>query len=157
MHHVPGLKNRAPDAVSRQPSGPSEPAKMHLPDDVALIKNRHIDHPPTNTIFTALPLPLPLDNYETTQEAEMEEGVKLAAVSAISSLQSVTWDKVRLETNSDPDMSVLVDIIQTGMPPDRHDLPVNLQPYHQFRDHLSTIDGVAIIQGPHHYTTIPTQ
>lgn len=35
-------------------------------------------------------------------------------------------------------------IIENGMPKFRHELPVPLRAYHQFREHLHTIDGVVI-------------
>ena len=34
MVHIPGIKNRVPDALSRHPSGPTNPPKMTLQDDV---------------------------------------------------------------------------------------------------------------------------
>ena len=37
MVHIPGVKHKAADAVSRHPNGPSSPEKLHLPDDVANI------------------------------------------------------------------------------------------------------------------------
>ena len=36
MIHIPGVKHKAPDAVSRHPTGPTNPDKMILPDDIAV-------------------------------------------------------------------------------------------------------------------------
>ena len=104
MMHVPGLKNRAPDALSRHPTGDPNPDKLHLPDDISYV----------------------------------------SATTALASLQSITWDEVRVATTSDNDMQKLVGIIESGMPDNREDLPPTLQVYHQHRDKLSTTDGVAL-------------
>ena len=61
-----------------------------------------------------------------------------------NSIQSITWDRVRLMSTSDPEMRLLVDAIESGMPIEKNDLPSSIRHYHQFRDHLSTIDGVAL-------------
>ena len=37
MQHVPGLKDRAPDALSRHPTGVPKPAQLRLPDDISFI------------------------------------------------------------------------------------------------------------------------
>ena len=41
-------------------------------------------------------------------------------------------------------MSTLVNIVEDGMPEFRHELPEPLREYHQFRDHLYTMDGVVV-------------
>ena len=51
---------------------------------------------------------------------------------------------VRLETASDPIMNQLISIIEDGIPNNRHELPPQLREYHQFRDNLYTVDGVAM-------------
>jgi hypothetical protein len=56
----------------------------------------------------------------------------------------VTWDKVRVATNSDENMVQLVEIIESGMPESRLELPAPLREYHQFRDDLYTVDGVVV-------------
>ena len=104
MQHVPGLKNRAPDALSRHPTGDPKPPQLHLPDDVSYI----------------------------------------SATTALRSLHSITWDEIREATTSDNDMKTLVDLIESGVPEHRDDLPHNLQIYHQHREQLSTTDGVAL-------------
>lgn len=101
MYHVPGMKNRVPDALSRYPTGLIAPDQLILPDDIA-------------------------------------------SMTSLQPIQSITWDRVRLSTTSDPDMRTLVDIIDSGIPTEKEKLPTSLQRYHQFGDHLSTIDGVAL-------------
>ncbi len=57
---------------------------------------------------------------------------------------AVTWDKVKLATISDPDLSTLTTIIESGFPEFRHELPPAIQEYHKFREHLYTIDCVIL-------------
>ena len=73
---------------------------------------------------------------------QYEQGITIAATSNIESFDAITWDKVRKAVEDDVEMKDLVDIIESGIPTDRHCMPSHLQKYHQFSDHLSTIDGV---------------
>ncbi|XP_032233654.1 uncharacterized protein K02A2.6-like [Nematostella vectensis] len=57
---------------------------------------------------------------------------------------AVTWERVKLETTSDPDLQTLTTIIESGFPEFQHELPPALQEYHRFRQHLHTIDGVIL-------------
>ena len=54
---------------------------------------------------------------------------------------AVTWD-----------MATLLHIIESGFPQFRHELPAALREYHQFRDHLYTVDGVILYK---HRIVIP--
>ncbi|XP_033112599.1 uncharacterized protein K02A2.6-like [Anneissia japonica] len=63
---------------------------------------------------------------------------------ALDSFQCITWDKVKLETNSDDTMANLLTIIKLGMPQSRHDLPNQLREYFPIRDDLRSIYGVVI-------------
>ena len=139
MVHVPGVKNQAPDAMSRYPTGDHNPDRMYLVDDVSTItQNDRQTVPDLHHNF--------LSGIRRTEECEddMETSVQLSAVSSLGSLQSVTWDKVRIATSSDEHMIQLVDTIESGMPEFRHELPSPLREYHQFRDNLHTVDGVVI-------------
>ena len=80
---------------------------------------------------------------EATQD-DLEATLHDSTVAALTSLQAVTWDRVRLHTASDPHMNQLVTIVESGMPPNRHELPPALRAYHQFRDGLYTVDGVVV-------------
>ncbi len=138
--HIPGVKHKAADATSRHPV--NEATKLLLPDDVALLED--ISDPSSckdhrlaflHAIPTAETSP-PCDDHESS--------LQKFTVPTINSLQSVTWARVRLATASNDDMNQLLSIIESGMPESRHQLPPNSQEYFQFRDHLSTIDGVII-------------
>lgn len=104
MQHIPGLKNRVPDALSRHPSGDPSPEQMVLPDDISFI----------------------------------------AASSALNSLKSTTWEDVRQATTANVEMRDLVHTIESGLPEHQTEWPQKLQVYHQYRDQLSTVDGVAL-------------
>ena len=70
--------------------------------------------------------------------------VQLSAVSSLDSLKAITWDRVCISTNSDEHVIQLVEAIESGIPEFRHELPTPLRVYHQFRDHLHTVDGMVI-------------
>ena len=128
MIHVPGVKNRAADTVSRHPTGDDSPEKMHLTDDISSITST----PNVRHHFLA---------GIRCSEA-MHTDPHTAAISSLDTLQTITWDKVRLATSSDDNMNQLVTLIESGMPISREDLPSTLQEYHQYREHLHTVDGV---------------
>ena len=144
MTHVPGVKHRAADSISRHPTGETNPAKMHLTDDISVISHTHQgDVSPADSRHTFLA------NIRCTEEQQddIDQTVRLDAASSLGSLQSITWNKVRIATSSDKVMTKLIDTIEMGMPEFRHELPAPLQEYHQFRDHLYTVDGVAVYKG----------
>ena len=128
--HVPGVKHRAADGVSRYPIG--KPIPLHLPDDLALS----------------------MCDENSGESSHMEACVITEAVSAVRSLglQAVTWDRVRTATTSDTVMTDLLNIIESGMPENRNTLPANLRDYHQFRYDLHTVDGVVMYK---HRVVIP--
>ena len=139
MVHIPGAKNRASDTISRHPTGNQQPPKLHLTDDIYCIYNL-----PTNP-------PLNIPNHliagvrlTSQQQIGMEDDLKSSALASLQSLQSVSWNRVRTATNSDEDMMLLMSAIEDGIPEQRHELPPSIREYHQFREHLYTIDGVII-------------
>jgi len=74
----------------------------------------------------------------------IDDIIKRSAIFAMSTIQAVTWNRVKLETASDSNMNQLISIIEDGMPRQRHELPPQLREYHQFREELYTVDGVAM-------------
>ncbi len=127
--HIPGVKHRAADCVSRHPIG--DPDKLKLPDDVATISQHH----PLSPIRSPAPDNIP-----------MEEVMIAALTSSLASitLTAVTWDRVRTATTSDADMSMLVDMITSGLPDSRQEFPTKLREFYQFREDLSSVDGVVL-------------
>ena len=57
-----------------------------------------------------------------------------------------------MATASDTNMVELISIIESGFPEFHHELPTELHEYHQFRDHLYTVDGVILFKSS---TVIP--
>lgn len=128
MVHIPGVKHAAADCLSRHPVG--DPDHLTLPDDIAAIyaynqlPNSILEGIRTfegNTIDTC---------YSTYQSPEV--------------IKSVTWDDIRFATNSDPMMSFLVQYIEDGIPDSRSEMFQDLRQYHQYRDSLTTFDGVVL-------------
>ena len=139
MIHVPGVKHKAADGISRYPVAP--PELTHLPDDAATV-DVTIDNIPR------LPRSF-LDGIRTadsTNTDSLDDSLTTTAASSLhaASLRSITWDRVRLATASDPTMHSLLEMIEAGMPDYRHEMPTPLREYHQYKDDLHTIDGVII-------------
>ena len=122
--HRPGVKHRAPDAVSRNPTGKAE--KLILPDDIA---NIQISSVPLHDLCSPAP------------NNEFVDAIDSYAFPLFRSpLQSVTWEKVKVATSSE--LHSLTEMIQTGFPDNRKEIPTELKEYFQYRDDITTIDGV---------------
>ena len=141
MVHIPGAKHRAADSVSRYPSG--APVKMTLEDDIGCFINYPEDtrHAPPSGLTLAAK-----SETERLSCDALEEATVATAIAAISAadLRAVTWERVKLETASDPEMHALVSIVEAGMPKKKLDLPAPLRDYHRYRDELHTVDGVVL-------------
>ena len=142
--HIPGVKHRAADAISRHPTG--EPVKMDLPDDVAPLQDEIIsaDLPTLAELRTSFLAGIRCGEvFEDTTKLSVQNSA-ISALSLHCSVKAITWDGVRVATNSDEVMVKLIEIIESGMPEFRHLLPTELRPYHQYRDSLYTVDGVVM-------------
>ena len=140
MTHIPGIKNRAPDTLSRHPTGDTHPPKLALPDDVY-----HVADTPTQP-----PIRIPSQLIagvcieDKTQHTDLEDSLQASAISSLQSIRTINWDQVQTATSSDNTMNSLLSIIEDGLPEKKHLLPASLKEYHQFREHLYCIDGVVI-------------
>ena len=136
--HVPGVKHLATDCLSRHPV--NDAVQLVLPDDIATVGAGSSSSDPHSLFMSAIRT----DQVSTQNDAE--ESAMSTAVSFLDALsvQSVTWDRVRTMTASDQDMLDLADLIENGMPDSRLQMPEALRDYFQFRDELSTIDGVIL-------------
>ena len=123
MMHVPGVRHAAADAVSRNPTSESE--HLQLPDDIAGITPVH---------YVAAIRSHNIYNTEMPHQS----------CQPVSVIENVTWDDVRVATSSHPLYSVLTQLIDDGMLTKRESLHPDLRPYHQYREHLSTFDGVIL-------------
>ena len=121
--HVPGVKHRAADALSRYPDG--EPSDQ-CPAECSALEHLRID-----------------DKLETSN---LDKDLKDASVSAIEQLHAVSWDDLKRATNSEESMLQLLQTVETGFPVDRHQLPILIQDYFNLRKHLWTLDGIVLYQ-----------
>ena len=128
MVHIPGVRNSAADSVSRHPVG--EPIALDLSDEV-------------NTADIPIPLSHSLLAATRTHHT-MESVVCSQLMHSTEVIQSITWDDVRIATTSDPLMSELLNVIEDGFPDSRNDLHPEIRQYYQFREHLTTSDGVVL-------------
>ncbi|XP_054749714.1 uncharacterized protein K02A2.6-like [Lytechinus pictus] len=137
MVHIPGVRHRATDCLSRHPTG--EPERLHLPDDIATISLTPAMFLHSITLMAGLRTMAP-------QEDTVEICTLSSAMCALESLhlKSVTWDRVCTATTSDDNMQALLDAIQAGMPEFGQELPSPLREYFPFRDDLYTSDGVIL-------------
>jgi hypothetical protein len=138
--HIPGMKNKAADALSRHPAGNPDVEQMVLPDDVSELHTHDEIRTPASiqwSFLTAI-------RSEESCDTSVEETCIEDSVEALETLQSVTWNRVREATSSDQDMLTLSSFIENGMPDFRHELPPQLREYHKFRDDLHTLDGVIL-------------
>ena len=63
---------------------------------------------------------------------------------SLGGVSSITWNDVRVATNSDDSMIKLIDLIEHGFPETEDNLPTELRPYYQYKDKLTSFDGVAL-------------
>ena len=141
MVHIPGVRHRAADAVSRHPTGPANPDMMLLPDDIAASSASAIPsliNPSGHSFLNGIRCRETPPSYTTIDD-------ELASlVSSYLNTLAITWDRIKVATASDTNMVQLTSIIELGFPEFRHELPPAFREYHQFRDHLYTVDGVIL-------------
>ncbi|KAK2554186.1 hypothetical protein P5673_024545 [Acropora cervicornis] len=141
MVHAPGVQHRAADAVSCHPTGPANPDMMLLSDDIAAsgaLAIPSLFNPSGHSFLSGIRCREPAAPYTTIDD-------ELASLMS-SSLNTlgITWDFIKVAAASDTNMVQLTSIIESGFPEFRHELPPALCEYHQFRDHLYTVDGVIL-------------
>ena len=129
--HVPGMKNKAADAMSRRPKG--RPVKTDLPDDDASLSDILWGHTHPDALLLI-----------RTHEPDDADSELLTHGDATGIMWSVTWDRMREATASNSDMHLLTELIENGMTETRSEMPVSIRQFHQYRHELSTTDGVAI-------------
>ena len=126
--HIPGVKHRAADAISRHPTG--EPVKMDLPDDVAPLQYEIIsaDLPTLAELRTSFLAVIRCGEvFEDTTELSVQNSA-ISALSSLCSVKAITWDGVRVATNNDEVMVKLIEIIPPSL---RSDVLESLHAAHQ--------------------------
>lgn len=131
--HIPGVKHRAADGLSRYPAHHNDNVTTLTADPTDADTNMpHLSSSFLNTIRC-------FDPPDT-----IEDSVVAHAVASLNNMRAVTWDQVRVATTSDSTMTLLRDTIESGMPESRNDLPLSIRDYHPFRDNLHTVDGIVV-------------
>jgi hypothetical protein len=126
MRHVPGKWHAGPDACSRYPSPTMsaitstlrQPATMHE-QHLSLDVNRHVE----SRIMAAM------------AGSGYTDGIDIRAI---------TWDRVKDYAARDEVIQSLTKAIQHGLPDNKQDLPLSLQPFWNVRTELSCLDGVPL-------------
>ena len=140
--HVPGVRHRAADGISRHPTG--APEKLNLDGDVANIATGDTRSTTSSIQVHGIHTCPPTG---PGVESSVNDITASAAGSTLSmGIQAITWESVQMATASDPDMNQLVTAIKSGMPEKRLDLPPPLREFHKFRHDLHTIDGVVLLK-----------
>ncbi len=140
MAHIPGVKNRTPDTLSRHPTGDQNPPKMVLHDDIHGIQ----DCTTAPTLHIPTQLMAGICTEDQLYSLEVEQELQESFISSLHSTHTVNWEEVQIATSSDEHMLLLLSTIEDGIPEQRHQLPAAIREYHQFRKHLYSTDGVII-------------
>ena len=140
--YIPGIKNMASDCMSWRPSGTRDPEQPYLEDDITLTSANCatcLDQSPRSF----------MDMIRASDETpiEIEHPLSEIASATIDTICTISWDSVRLATNSNDTMLRLVEIIEDGIHESREDFPQALREFYQFRDDLYTVDGVVTYGG----------
>lgn len=134
MVHIPGVKNKASDALSRHPTGPVQGEMMVLEDDLHSIKRPRI---PTSLMAG-------ISEDSTNIADDVDTSMKSSLTAALSTSHATTWDDVQEATNSDDTMLMLLDTIESGFPEKRSSTDEDIRDFHTYRDNLHSVDGVVI-------------
>ena len=127
--HIPGIRHVAADTISRNPVGAAN--HLHLPDDASPISTDDIPTMPHTFLMAIRVQP----DSPTLHPGEED---------TLGGISSITWNDIRVATNSDNSMVKLIDLIENGFPEAKDNLPTELRPYYQYRDKLTSFDGVAL-------------
>ena len=128
--HIPGINHVATDTLSRHPVGNAE--HLNLPDDAAPVTtDGETPHLPHDFLMAIRDQP---DNNAILSDDDH----------SIGGIKSVTWNDIRTATSSDTSMTQLLDLIENGFPDAKDNMPIELRAYYQYRDKLTSFDGVAL-------------
>ena len=104
--------------MSRRPSGTRDPERPYLDDDVTLTSVNcatYLDQSPRSF----------MDMIRISDETptDIDRTLSEIASATLDTICTITWDRVRLATNSNDTMLRLVEIIEDGIPASREDFP----------------------------------
>ena len=145
MIYISGLKNRATDAVSRRPVGTLDPPQLQLSDSEDCSTTSQNETAAATEIQASFKKSDLFDFLLTVRSVQATTDV--AGISALHSMNVITWDKVKLETSSDQDMENLMECVEAGFSPCKSEIPHNLHEFFPYRHHLTVQDGVVLYKG----------
>ena len=135
--HIPGQKQKAPDANSRKPTGDAKKLALDSDfeesDSIACIEPR-------------LRLPEATMTWKPDTSADLEEKLAVAAVTNLGDIRAVTWAEVREHTLRNENLQNLQQRIKDGFQgiTSRLDLAPGIREFFQSKDGLSTVVGVIL-------------
>ena len=80
--------------------------------------------------------------YDDDMESDVIASVQAQAK---ASPGAISWAEIKQHSNSDDVIARLIPLIERGFPADRESVPPGVQPYIQYRERLSVVDGVAML------------
>ena len=148
MVHIPGVKNRAPDTLSRHPTGDPSPNRLHLQDDVSGVSHTSQPQIRIPDHILAGPHSVHSEISQTTDDSEtlLQESMisTLDTISTLDATSVITWEEVQTATSSDQSMTILLEAIEEGLPESRLQMPPDIRQFHNVKQHLYSVDGVII-------------
>ena len=95
-----------------------------------------------NTLFRA-----PVADYPSAPDAKLEYKVFRLEIAEMdiepNRITSETMQQIKQETAKDSILASLCDVLASGWPTERKEMPEHLRQYWSFRDEISIYDGVA--------------
>ena len=131
MAYIPGARNQTSDALSRHPSGPRSPVRLHLQDDI---------QSPSSSCHGGPSAP-PDTVHCSTCTLQEGDGLPVALCSALSATP-IGWEQLQVATTEDPTMQDLMAAIEEGPPSAKDLLPPSIQAYFNILGDLTIIDDV---------------
>ena len=150
--HVPGARNKSPDATSRHPTG----REGHME-----LASMEVEEYRMSKVFLAGLRTRP-SKEDNLASLEVEQGTLGTAMGSLSSLsidtenptptvhsmtqkkQVISWEKLEGHSAQDPIMVTLVEMISKGMPDSKDVWPETAREYFRVRSELSTIGPVVL-------------
>ena len=137
IKHTPGNKNLCADAASRYPvKQPTEESEANSVEETTTFEE--------SSICSAL-------HHVTEDAPEEETDIELSVIHETMSLfsdsvqlKAVTWSRIKAAARQDKVCCDLVNIISSGFPHHKKELPEHLRPFWAMRDTLYSVDGVPI-------------
>ena len=151
MIHILGAKHRGVAAVSGNPTGNPEQMK-HL----SMMKTTY--QTTCTCLFKTFVTASCRRSWSTIFGVEIQQDEVAASSITNFSIQTITWDIVRVATNSDDEIVNLVAIFENGILEFRHEQPFSLREYVQLMEGLSIYSRRrSNVQWSHCYSSLTSQ